>query len=210
MTRLECDGQRFSEGHAVLLTMRIFLIYTIGILVDLNRRTCEAHLPTKSAAAEANSRVPGSDAVEGGAACSQAAPGQRTLSPGGLMKERATLPREERLRKRVDFERLYRIGVKVERGGVILFSRLGGPGRRVGVSASRRIGGSVKRNQARRRLREAYRLNKRLLPDNVDVLLVARPRVLTQTFAETCRDVTGGFRRVRGRGTSDAGPGSST
>ena len=186
--------------------MRMFLIYTIGILVaDFKGRAYEAHVPTKSAAAEANSWVPGSDAVEGGAACSQAAPGQRTSSSGRLMKERATLPREERLRKRADFERLYRVGVKVERGGVILFSRLGGPGRRVGVSASRRVGGSVKRNQARRRLREAYRLNKRLLPDNVDVLLVARPRVLTQTFAETCRDVTVGFRRVRGWGTSDAG-----
>jgi len=119
------------------------------------------------------------------------------------MKGWAALPREERIRKRADFERLYRIGVKVEGGGVILFSGLGGPGRRVGVSASRRIGGSVKRNRARRRLREAYRLTKGLLPNDVDLLLVARPRVLTQTFAETCRDVTVGFRKVRGWGISD-------
>ena len=113
------------------------------------------------------------------------------------MKEQATFPRAERLRRRADFARLYRTGVKVEGGGVILFSQLGGPGRRVGISASRRIGGSVERNRARRRLREAYRLNKGLLPEGVELLLVARPPVLTQTFEKTCRDVAAGFRKVK-------------
>lgn len=125
------------------------------------------------------------------------------------MKERATLPRQERLRRRVEFERLYREGTKIDGGGVILFWQPGGPGRRVGISVSRRIGGSVKRNRARRRLREAYRLNKGLLSERTDVLLVCRPQVLMQTFEETCRDVAIGFRKVRGwgaQGTAQVSP----
>jgi len=112
------------------------------------------------------------------------------------MGERATLPRQERLRRRAEFEGLYRGGAKLDKGGIVLFWRVGGPGRRVGVSASRAIGGSVKRNRARRRLREVYRLNKALLPDRVEVLLVARPQLLTQAFERTSRDVAAGFRRV--------------
>jgi ribonuclease P protein component len=112
------------------------------------------------------------------------------------MGERATLPRQERLRRRAEFEGLYRAGAKVDKGGILLFWRVGGQGRRVGFAASRAIGKSVKRNRARRRLREVYRLNKALLPNRVEVLLVARPQLLTQAFEGAFRDAAAGFRRV--------------
>ena len=49
--------------------------------------------------------------------------------------------------------------------------------RRLGVIASRRIGNAVVRNRAKRLLREVFRNNQDLLPDNCDLLLVARPSI---------------------------------
>lgn len=45
---------------------------------------------------------------------------------------------------------------------------------RVGVVSSRKVGGAVARNRARRKLREAWRLNRHRLSGKVDVVLVAR------------------------------------
>jgi ribonuclease P protein component len=49
--------------------------------------------------------------------------------------------------------------------------------RRLGVIASRRIGNAVERNRAKRLLREVFRNNQSMLPENCDLLLVARPSI---------------------------------
>ncbi len=46
--------------------------------------------------------------------------------------------------------------------------------RRLGVVSSRRVGGAVARNRARRRLREVFRQNRERLTGEADVVLVAR------------------------------------
>jgi ribonuclease P protein component len=57
------------------------------------------------------------------------------------------------------------------------------PGKQqTGFTVSRQIRGAVKRNRARRRLREAYRSRSVSNPIDISVILVARPPVLTMTF----------------------------
>jgi len=46
---------------------------------------------------------------------------------------------------------------------------------RVGITASRKIGGAVKRNRIKRILREFFRLHKACLPASSDVLFIAKP-----------------------------------
>ncbi|MEM7022634.1 MAG: ribonuclease P protein component [Pseudomonadota bacterium] len=71
----------------------------------------------------------------------------------------------------------------------------------LGFTASRRVGGAVERNRARRRLVEAAR---KLLPDAAEpgynYVIIARPVVLTCVFDRLLSDLTTAFSRVTRRG----------
>ena len=78
---------------------------------------------------------------------------------------------------------------------MVLYCRKNRLGRnRVGFTVSVKLGHAVKRNRARRRLREVYRLNSPRLRSGWDIILVARGRTLTapwkelnETFLRLCR-----------------------
>lgn len=112
----------------------------------------------------------------------------------------ATLPRGERLRDRRELQRLFRRGARLERPGFVLLW-LPLPGRRAAAfTASRRLGGSVWRNRARRRLREAYRGQKALLPPHgVRLCFVARRRAVEMSLPELSREVAGALRHAARR-----------
>lgn len=46
--------------------------------------------------------------------------------------------------------------------------------RRIGITVSKKVGKSVKRNRIKRVIREAYRLNKNLFPTSCDVVVVPK------------------------------------
>jgi ribonuclease P protein component len=54
--------------------------------------------------------------------------------------------------------------------------------RRVAFAVSRRLGGAVRRNRARRRLREAYRREQHALRAGIEAVFIGRPLVLTRPF----------------------------
>ena len=80
----------------------------------------------------------------------------------------------------------------------------------IGFTASRRIGGAVARNRARRRLRAAVRA---VLPGaakpGYDYVVVARPAILTCPFNAVSSDLASAFARVARPRRSDAGSGGS-
>jgi len=47
--------------------------------------------------------------------------------------------------------------------------------RRLGITASRKVGSAAKRNRVKRLLREFFRLHKLHLPPSSDILFIARP-----------------------------------
>jgi len=60
---------------------------------------------------------------------------------------------------------------------------------RVGVSASRRVGGAVKRVRARRLIREAVRPRLSEIADGWDLLFIARSALSSASFQEVDRAV---------------------
>ena len=116
------------------------------------------------------------------------------------LSDGAALPRAERLRERGEFERLFRRGARLEQESFVLLW-MAMPGRRAaGFAAGRRLGGSVIRNRARRRLREAYRRQKGVVPvEGVRLCFVARPVALRAPFDQLFREMGGALRHAARR-----------
>ena len=114
---------------------------------------------------------------------------------------------EQHLRRQDDFRRLREQGRRIDGGAFTLWWRsrdAAGPVPaptvvRVGVVASiAAIGPAVRRNAAKRRLREVFRRHQPLLPLGTDLLLVARPPLnrlafceVESKFIEACHRLTG-------------------
>lgn len=87
----------------------------------------------------------------------------------------ARLRPDERLKRKGDFERAYRHGRRFTDAFFIAYVLPREQGRlRLGVVASRRVGGSVRRNRAKRLLREVFRKNKPAADVSADVVLIAK------------------------------------
>ena len=87
-------------------------------------------------------------------------------------------PKLVRVRSRLDFAAVYERGVRVSDGCLSLTALSNErPTSRLGLAVSKRCGNAVRRNQLKRRLREAFRLSRAELPIGLD--LVVQPRAET-------------------------------
>ena len=92
---------------------------------------------------------------------------------------------EVTLKENYEFRRLYQKGASAVGSCMVLYCRKNRLGHnRLGLTASVKLGNAVKRNRARRRLREVYRLNSPRLHQGWDIILVARGRTLTASWRE--------------------------
>ena len=68
---------------------------------------------------------------------------------------------------------------------------------KLGVVTSKKIGGAVIRNRARRLLRESFRLHRHEFAQPVELVLVARNSIVDKGFADVEKDFLSVLRRAK-------------
>ncbi len=86
-----------------------------------------------------------------------------------------SLPKECRLRKSDDFQRVYEQKQRASDDHLLIFAARNSLGvTRRGLSVSKKHGNAVHRNRKKRLLREAFRLYRHQLPTGLDLILIPR------------------------------------
>lgn len=70
---------------------------------------------------------------------------------------------------------------------------------RLGLSVSKKVGGAVKRNGVRRRLKEIFHSAGPDLPQGVDIVVSARPAAAEATFEELASEFSRALDVLKGR-----------
>ena len=105
----------------------------------------------------------------------------------------------ERIRRRPEFKQVYERGVRIHsRYSTVFLLPNGTDVGRLGIAATRKLGGAVQRNRAKRLIREVFRRNK--IAPGFDVVVVPKRDLLDASLstleADYCTLVE---RRLRGR-----------
>jgi len=101
------------------------------------------------------------------------------------------------LKKNSDFLRIYRRGKSAAGAAVVCYvlpNRTGDV--RLGLTSSKKIGGAVQRNRARRVMRAAFREVAPLVRPGVDIVLVARVKTVTVKSTALLPSLTAGLGKL--------------
>lgn len=117
------------------------------------------------------------------------------------------MDRRYRLTGSADFQRVRRTGKAYAHPLVILMTRPNGLElSRFGVTAGRRLGSAVGRNRAKRLLREALRPHVSRTQPGLDIVLIARPGLLTAPWPALAEAVGDLMNRAGCLGSSNDDP----
>jgi len=108
------------------------------------------------------------------------------------------LGRSSRIEQSGEFARIRQQGQRVVVGCLIAnWQRLpDGAKPKLGVVTSKKIGGAVQRNRARRLLRESFRQHQYELAQPVEIILIARNSIAGRALAEVEKDYLTALRRA--------------
>ena len=107
--------------------------------------------------------------------------------------------KDRRVRRRGEFQRVFDLSIRAKgRYLTILVAPNEGRRMRLGIVASRKFGDSVRRNRAKRLIREVFRRSE--LPDiGIDVVVIPRRELLDAAFGDFQADVLHTLKRCTAR-----------
>lgn len=105
----------------------------------------------------------------------------------------------ERLTTRREYLLVQQRGMRIHLKDLLAFVYPRAEERRIGITASRKVGGAVERNRLKRLLREAWRRERGQLPLGHDIVFVAKRSAAGMTFAEVLRQFEELARRLSRR-----------
>ena len=102
--------------------------------------------------------------------------------------------RENVLRRKEDFDRIYRKGKSVGDRYVVIFCMRNDLGFNL---ASKKVGNSVKRNRARRLMRESVRISDAEIRQGYDLIIIARNTINGKKCADVKKSIEAALRRLK-------------
>ena len=101
------------------------------------------------------------------------------------------------LKKRREFLRVANEGFKVVMPNIILQAARNLYGKRIGYTATKKLGKAHDRNRVRRRMRAAVLGNIALFPENVDMVCIGRHNTAECDFSALSQNVENGFLQIK-------------
>ena len=160
----------------------------------------ETDISTEQPTAQTHTRLPRPHEQPRRTASAKTAASQGAQTADGKHSTEATvltqaiddqrLPRSRRIRKRAEFVRLQRR--TGQRAGLCFVVITEAPRRgvtRLGITASRKVGGAVVRNRIKRLVREFFRRHHHQISPPQDVLVIVRPAAAQVSYGEVKRDL---------------------
>jgi ribonuclease P protein component len=103
----------------------------------------------------------------------------------------------DRLLKRSDFLKLSFSGTKIHNGHfVLIYSKTENKKSRLGITVTKKVGKSVIRNRIKRYCREFFRLNRCIIPENMDINIIAKRNALALDSKQIFQTLEHIFRKI--------------
>jgi ribonuclease P protein component len=94
------------------------------------------------------------------------------------------------LKKNSDFVRIYKRGTFFPGKYIVIYVFRNRTGiNRLGITAGKKVGKSVRRNRIKRLIRESYRYYEPYIPDGLDIVFVARSVEVPYGFADIRKEM---------------------
>jgi len=98
--------------------------------------------------------------------------------------------KDERVRKRKEYLKIYQNGTRINsKNFITILSRNQSGTKRLGITVTKKVGNSVKRNRIKRLLREFFRLNKDKLPDSRDIVVIVKKDIPFLKYQDVCTEL---------------------
>ncbi|MBC8586711.1 ribonuclease P protein component [Paratissierella segnis] len=95
------------------------------------------------------------------------------------------MDKKYRLRKNIEFKRVYNKGKNYWNGDLTLYVKKNGLREtRLGITITKKIGNAVVRNKIRRRIKEIYRLNHHRVKNGYDLIFIPKKNVVGLSYKE--------------------------
>ena len=117
------------------------------------------------------------------------------------MPTSSPFPRDRRVRRRAEFQKVFEAGRRIQgKYFTLLMAPNKAAGTRLGIVASRKLGGSVMRNRAKRLIREVFRQSHPLPGrQDVDVVVIPRRELFDAAYSSLETDFRDTYRRCAAR-----------
>lgn len=103
----------------------------------------------------------------------------------------------EAMKLNKEFKRVYYRGKSAVRASVVVYALKNRRGEnRLGLTCGKAVGNAVRRNRAKRLMRESYRLLEQELKQGFDIVIVARSRARDKSFRDVDADIRAAMQKL--------------